>query len=374
MKPESEKRVAVILSGGGAKGAYEVGVLKAIRRMYSVEPLIYCGTSVGAFNAAMLASGRSVQEVEALWTRLKKSDVFTWRFDPRKLLTVDPRVPLELAMHSARSLFSFVNLTISNRGAFWRSFDLDALLFDTEPLARLIRDNVAIDQIRINGKKLSIAVTCLGKTGEHALVTFDEKTVTHEHIHASCALPMIFPSIVIDDCPFCDGGVVMNTPLKLALERDPTDVFIVYLTPPPKEFVDATLPLAYQAMSVSFAATTRADLDVAKSRTAEYLAAFREDRLVDGKLLVLRNYSGSETVAKEFSYVRIYEINPRDDMGGLEGFLDFRPDFARELIEQGEADTERILREEYYEEVITSRSGQKMKALRHRKRGTAGVE
>jgi predicted acylesterase/phospholipase RssA len=276
-------------------------------------------------------------------------------------------VPLELALHSASRFFSFLNVTITDRGAFWKSLDLDAILFDTEPLARLIRENVDIERLRKSGKELSIAVTCLGRTRGNALVRFDERTVTHAHIHASCALPLIFPVVMIDNCAYCDGGVVMNTPLKLALERDPTDIFIIYLAPPPRKFVDATLPLAYQAMSDSFAASTRADLEVAENRTAEYLAAFREDRLVNGRLAVSRDF-GTGPVAKEFSYVRIFEINPRDDMEGLEGFLEFAPDFARKLIARGEEDTERILREDYFEEVISSNSGRKMKVLRRRKR------
>jgi hypothetical protein len=61
-------------------------------------------------------------------------------------------------------------------------------------------------------------------------------------------------------------------------------------------------------------------------------------------------------------------------MGGLEGFLEFGPDFARKLIAQGEEDTERILREDYFEEVVSSNSGRKMKVLRRRRRVLAEAE
>lgn len=359
------RRPAVILSGGGAKGAYEIGVLKALRA-HGVVPEIYCGTSVGAFNAAMMASGLSLERAEEIWSTLQRSGVFSWRFDPRQLMTTNPRVPLNLALHTFRTMWSFFNGTLANWGAFWRVLDLDALLFDTAPLAALIERNVNIEAIRKSQKELFIALTCLSGRGKSAVASVDKRHVTHRHIHASCALPLIFPSVRIDEHVFCDGGVVMNTPLKLALDAGATDIYVVYLTPPPLKFVDATLPLAYQVTATVLDATVRADLDVARTRTAEFVAAFQEDLLVDGRLHVARAVEGkSEPEVKEFEYVRIFEINPSDDMKGMEGFLDFNPSFARILINEGQKETERIL-SSYYDEVITSRGGAKMNILRQR--------
>jgi len=117
MDAQGKSKVAVVLSGGGAKGAYQVGVLKALRER-GVVPDIYCGTSVGAFNGGMLASGRTLDEVEALWRGLRRSDVFTELFAPSRFATLDFRIPFDTFLRSSRHLAAFFADTIRNGGTW----------------------------------------------------------------------------------------------------------------------------------------------------------------------------------------------------------------------------------------------------------------
>lgn len=338
IKVNQKRRTAVILSGGGARGAYQIGVLKALRSK-RVEPDIYCGTSVGAFNAAMLVSGRSLDEVESLWRSLRQKDVFEFRLDPRKLFTLNPQAPLDLMIESGRSFLDFLNGVLQSDGAWWQALDLDSLLFSSHPLETLIRNEVNIDSIRRSERQLFVALTRLKPTKESPLVVVDNQSVSTEHIFASCALPLIFAPVSLEEGVYCDGGVVMNTPLKLAIDAGAEEIYVIDLTPPPRTFRGATLPLAYQTMSACFAETLRRDMAVARDRNAEYLAAHKEGRLQDGKLKVgkLKEVEG-ELVEKvsSYSYIHIYEFTPNPDPSGLEAFLDFNPEKASGLIEEGE--------------------------------------
>jgi len=81
-KKKSPMKTGVVLSGGGSAGAAQVGALKVITKI--LKPDVYIGTSVGAINGAALAAGLTIEEVEDIWLKLKRSDVFA--FNPRVLL------------------------------------------------------------------------------------------------------------------------------------------------------------------------------------------------------------------------------------------------------------------------------------------------
>lgn len=349
------RQIAVILSGGGAKGAYQVGVLKALQAR-KIEPRIYCGISMGAFNAAMVVSGLPLEKVEEIWTNLTQDDIFHWRYDPSQLLTMDPRVPMNWVLQSVQSLLDFSEATLRSGGGFLQAVDLDALMFDTTSLKQLIRKHVDIRAIRHSDKQQRIALTCLTGASRGAVRVIDNHAVEHEHIYASCSIPLIFPSVTIGGEVYCDGGPVINSPLKLALEHDAGEIYVTYLPPPPRQYVNATLPMAYQVMSASFASAVSADLGAVRSRNAEFLAAFKQDRLVDGRFQVARLQADGTLKTKEFQYVRLYEICPVADTRGLRGLLDFSPESARRLIDQGRADTEQML-DSYQEGELRSAAG-----------------
>jgi len=187
-----KRKVAVMLSGGGAKGAYEVGALKALRK-HKVEPEIYCGTSVGSFNCAMAVSGRMLEEMEDVWVSLTHSRVFKLRFDFKQLLTFDPRPPLRFALESAKILGGILNDSIRTGMSWWQLIDLDSILVDTSPLADLIRKNVVLDALQRNDKEICIALTRLKPVDSDPLVFVRKKQISHDHIPASCSLPLIFP-------------------------------------------------------------------------------------------------------------------------------------------------------------------------------------
>jgi predicted acylesterase/phospholipase RssA len=343
---DSGRKVGVVLSGGGAKGAFEVGVLKALESR-GIRPDVYCGTSVGSFNAAMAAGGKTPAQIEAVWAGLTTRDVFLPRFDPLDLFSPDPRIQFKLALQSAKSLGALLSQTVRQSGKWWQALDLDDFLLDTSPLRSLIERNVDIAAVRRSTSALRIALTRLKPSQGDALQVVDGGATTHRQIVASTAIPLIFPPVEIDGSVYCDGGVVMNSPLKPAIHAGAEDIFVVDVTPPPATYETGTLPLAYHVLSAQFSSALRRDIQFAQDLNARYMAAFHEGRLCEGRLEVRAMHmqvpGSREIEVAHYKYLRIFVISPPADLGGLKGFLRFEPENTRRLIADGERSTHHTL-------------------------------
>jgi NTE family protein len=362
---KAKHRVAVVLSGGGGKGAYEVGVLKALKA-FGVEPDIYCGTSVGSFTSGMLVSGKSLDEVERVWRELTTNNVFKLRYDPRRFFSLDPLIPMRFAFQSAKMVGRFVAEMLKSSGSWWETIDLDSFLIDTSPLAELIASNVNLEAVRKSAKKFFLAMTQLKPPRDNALQIVSNDKITHHHILASCSLPLIFPPVTIGDSEFCDGGVVMNSPLKPAIDAGADEIYVLDLTPPPRSYREGTLPLAYQVMSAQFASALQRDIQYAEDLNNQFLAAHLEGRLVGGKFEVKtmdpRPESVGKIISRHYRYVRLNVIRPTTDLAGIGGFLRFDPHTAAEWINAGERETKKLL-ERRYEHEVQGPDGSKIKAV-----------
>jgi NTE family protein len=213
---------AIVLSGGGARGAYQVGVLRWIARQYPEARIsILTGVSAGAINAAYLA-GRpepwpeAVDRLAALWSDLSTEDIL--RADFASLLGNALKVILNLGSGGLR-------LMPAVRG-----------LVDTSPLERTlaavlsserIAENIAAD--RLDAVAVSATSYTSGRT-----VTFvqaEEGTrmwtrsrresvaanVGVDHVMASSAIPLFFPARQVDGEWFGDGSLRQGSPLSPAV-------------------------------------------------------------------------------------------------------------------------------------------------------------
>jgi predicted acylesterase/phospholipase RssA len=319
-------------------------VLKVLKE-HDIEPDIYCGTSVGSFNCAMAAAGRTPDEIEQVWLGMHTSDVFRLRLDPRQIFTLDPRPPLRFALESMKAIAGLLSESLVSRTNWWQLVDLDGLLVDTSPLLALIARNVGLETLRKMHKEIFIALTRLKPLAGDALCIVGGKEITHGHILASCSLPLIFPQVVIGDSVYCDGGVVMNSPLKPAVQAGAEHIYVVDLTPTPRTYKNATLPLAYQVLSTQFSLALRRDIESALDRNRLFMHAHREGTLVEDRLLLRRfdPRTGQETEPKRYRYIDICVFQPHEDPRGIAGFLDFSPENAAVHIKQGEQIARSIL-------------------------------
>jgi NTE family protein len=221
--------LAIMLSGGGARAAYQIGVLRLLAREFpDVVPGILTGVSAGGINAAFLAARQGpfpdkIESLAEVWTNLRIDDVF--RVDVRDLASRTLRWGGRLlagGKHPLRPARSMV---------------------DTEPLRELLARMLDAEGSEIPGiaKSLqagwlhSIALTASSYTTGQSVTwvqTRDDRRIDTwerpqrksescglriDHVLASCALPFFFPAVKVENAWYGDGGIRLTTPLAPAV-------------------------------------------------------------------------------------------------------------------------------------------------------------
>jgi NTE family protein len=182
---------ALVLSGGGAKGAYEAGVAAVfVERGLPIR--LVAGSSAGALNAAMIADGR-MDRLEALWRGLSRARVYSLR---------------------TRVLFAGLLpgwLTLL-------ALDRAGSLFNPQPLRELIDASLDLDRVRASPVRLLVVTSDLARREPRL---FDNQTITREALMAAAAVPGAFPAVDVGGTLLVDGGLTGRAPVLEALAAEP---------------------------------------------------------------------------------------------------------------------------------------------------------
>lgn len=233
MSNTSSKSTALMLPGGGARGAYQVGVLKAISELIAdkTNPFpIICGTSAGAINAAVLASHAhefpiGVQRLEQFWRNMYCARVYR----------TDAWTVFKSGMRFALTLLSG-GLIKTNPKAF----------LDNTPLRQFLQSTLLFEGIQTAlemGALRAVAITASGYTSASATSYFQAQEGVEEwqrtrrqgvatklnvqHLLASSALPILFPAERIGNEYFGDGGMRMVAPLSPAIHLGARRILVI---------------------------------------------------------------------------------------------------------------------------------------------------
>ena len=213
------ERIALLLQGGGALGAYQIGVYQALHEA-GLEPNWVCGVSIGAINSAIIAG--NPPEV-----RLEKLRIFWDRITARKVWHYTPDGDV---YRKARNLASSWMTTTLGQPGFFKPHEVNPWLspagaktatsyYDTEPLRQTLLELVDFDLI--NSQKMHFAVGAVNVlTGNFLYFDNKKEVIAPEHVMASGALPPALPMVKIGTDHFWDGGIVSNTPLQHLLDQD----------------------------------------------------------------------------------------------------------------------------------------------------------
>ena len=210
-----DKRVSLVLQGGGALGSYQAGVFEALAES-EYPPDWVAGISIGAINAAIIAGNPPAQRVERLrmfWEGITASHPL-W-----------PAMPMD--GFGGRGLNSLHALLVGQPGFFAPRPPIDWLFgggptsfYDTSALKTTLERLVDFD--RINAREMRFSVGAVNvRTGNFAYFDNAEIKIRAEHVMASGALPPGFPAVEIDGEHYWDGGLVSNTPLQYVVEYYP---------------------------------------------------------------------------------------------------------------------------------------------------------
>lgn len=226
LRPGGPEDIGLVMGGGGARAAYQVGFLRYLARHFPELEIPYVtGVSAGAINAALLASHhgtllQAVDELTELWSRLNVEDVF--RVDGRSLMW---------------NAFRWANQLVS--GGIGGAARVRGLV-DTQPLREYLTEVLhavkgELTGIRYNlesGRLKAVAIsTSSYSTGQSVTWVQGQDirewerpqrrarktTLTIDHVMASAALPLIFPAVQVGNEWYGDGGIRLIAPLSPAL-------------------------------------------------------------------------------------------------------------------------------------------------------------
>ncbi|HZV53392.1 MAG TPA: patatin-like phospholipase family protein [Rhodocyclaceae bacterium] len=234
MMQGNDTRTALVVSGGGARAAYEVGVLKALRelmRQPERSPFsIYCGLSGGAINAASLALaaddfGAGVDALTSLWSEVHAGDIY--RADS-----------LGVAISGGRWLSAPV--------VGWLFGASPRAVFDNAPFGRLLSRHLDFSRldnaITAHGLR-ALSVTCSGYASGQCVSFFQGRAdlepwqraqrvgahvaLSTEHVMASMAVPFMFPAVKLHREYFGDGAMRELAPLSPAIRLGAERILVI---------------------------------------------------------------------------------------------------------------------------------------------------
>ena len=222
-KKNRKQRIALVLQGGGALGAYQAGIYQALDE-HNLTPDWVIGTSIGAINAALIVGNpreRRLQQLRAFWDRVGHADSVDMTQVPDEARRWNTMWSTMDAMsRGVPGFFAPRPLSVFPLGMAVPAEQ--ASFYDTSELAQTLSELVDFDFLNAD-ERIRLTVNALKvTTGE--LVSFDsaQQPLGVEHILASGALPPGFPPIRIDGELYWDGGLYSNTPLDTVL-ADETD-------------------------------------------------------------------------------------------------------------------------------------------------------
>jgi NTE family protein len=218
-RPDKCERVALVLQGGGALGAYQAGVYQALHEA-GIEPDWVSGVSIGAINSAIIAGNppeRRLERLRIFWERI--TDRKIWAFTPDG----------DIYRQARNAVSSFFTTALGQPGFFsphvpgpWftaAGAREATSYYDTAPLRETLRELVDFDLL--NSRQIRFSVGAVNVLSGN-FVYFDnaDLPIEPEHIMASGALPPALPMVKIGTDHFWDGGIVSNTPLQHLLEQE----------------------------------------------------------------------------------------------------------------------------------------------------------
>jgi NTE family protein len=218
-----DKKVGLVLQGGGALGSYQAGVYEALASS-EYTPDWVAGISIGAINAAIIAGNAPrdrVHRLRSFWEEITAPTVL-W-----------PQATGALAVWQ-RWTSAVMAIAFGQPGFFsphlqtWTACDERLSYYSTSALRGTLERLVDFDRINA-GKEIRLSVGAVNiETGDFAYFDSREMTISPEHVMASGALPPGFPPIEIEGELFWDGGLFSNTPLQYMVDYYPRRSRVIF--------------------------------------------------------------------------------------------------------------------------------------------------
>ena len=256
--PREPSQVVLVLQGGGALGAYQIGVYQALEEAGYLPDWV-AGTSIGAINAALIVGNEPSQRVaklEEFWSIIQWPEIFPVMPNGMMRDWANGMAALQAA------LFGQPNFFRPRFGNPWLSGSALGL-YDTQPLRATLESLIDFDRINAGPTRLSVGAVNVA-TGEPFYFDSARIPLEPEHVLASGALPPAFPPVEINGAWYWDGGVVSNTPLDTVIDDRPRRsslVFMVDLFARPGEVPRSMADVESRRTDINYAPRSRRDVE-----------------------------------------------------------------------------------------------------------------
>jgi NTE family protein len=345
-RPDGCDRVALVLQGGGALGAYQAGVYQALHEA-EIEPDWVSGVSIGAINSAIIAGNsrkRRLGRLREFWELITERKV--WSYTPDGDLFRRARNTASSWMTMVQGQPGFFSPRHQNPWVSLAGAQSATSYYDSGPLRDTLED--LVDFSLINEKIVRFSVGAVNVLSGN-FVYFDNahEIIEPEHVMASGALPPALPMIKIGTDHFWDGGIVSNTPLQHLLDQEDrlnTLIFQIDLFSArgvqPRDIQDVLA----RHKDIMYSSRTRYNTDVYrrlhtwKKKLQRALEKVPEDKLSDEERM-LRNELATMpdiTILQLIYQQKAYEGHAKD--------YEFSGTSMREHWQSGYEDTRRTLR------------------------------
>ena len=332
---------ALVISGGGSKGAFAVGVLKRLLQEYpNLNFDTYVGTSTGSLIAPLAAMG-NYDLLEELYTTIKTSDVIT-----------KGNIGDKLNEHS---------------------------IFDATPLWSLIEkyyNDANYELLKQSGKKIYLATVCL-QTSELVVFTNDANAAIPKYyeikqiesavhfrkaVMASACQPVFMPPIKVNknlpgeanpNFQFVDGGVREYAGVQMAIDNGATEIFTILLSSGQKVIVDAEFetifPILQQTIDIFTEDVAKNDLIIPQqyNEALEYIEAVKKKmkRLGVDAAQVNEYFKvkGKDNPYEDKVPIKLFTFRPEAPLGGGPGGLTFDSNEMKKMIAAGQKVTNNFI-------------------------------
>jgi NTE family protein len=337
-------QVVLVLQGGGALGAYQVGVYQALHEV-GIEPDWVIGTSIGAINAALICGNepkRRLEHLNAFWDQVEQKGFGASALDPFGLASMMGTMSTVL-----RGIPSFFTPNLGAlRGTKAESPVEQASYYSTAPLRETLQELIDWKYLCDCKTRLTVGAVnvCSG-----AMRYFDtrQEALAVEHVMASGALPPAFGAVRIDGEPYWDGGIYSNTPIEAVLDDKPRRdslIFAVNVWHQTASEPNSIWEVMARTKDIQFA--SRADSHIARQKQIHHLRhVIREltkqvpaGKQADAAVKELASWGcGTQMHVAHLLAPRVKSEDHTKD-------IDFTPAGIRARREAGHADTLRMIK------------------------------
>jgi len=213
-------QVVLVFQGGGALGAYQVGVYEALHEA-GIEPDWVIGTSIGAINGAIVAGNPPERRLERLYEFWSRMEHYSRMFPGisnmvANLVTITQGIP------------AFFSPNPSSWHGLHTSVGIEhASYYITKPLEATLASLVDFDFLNSRQTRLTVGAVN-ARNGEMRYFDSRDMDLGSAHVMASSALPPAFPAVRIDGEPYWDGGIYSNTPIEVVLDDHPRRDSVIF--------------------------------------------------------------------------------------------------------------------------------------------------